>query len=60
MESYGTWLALGTLDVADQYWKAKRCAAQVVMEAKTRTWEEVGETMDEDFWSVSKKFWQTI
>ncbi|KAI3370008.1 hypothetical protein L3Q82_024437 [Scortum barcoo] len=32
----------------------------MVLEAKTRVWEEFGEAMEEDYRSASKRFWQTI
>ncbi|KAI3360026.1 hypothetical protein L3Q82_014350 [Scortum barcoo] len=35
-------------------------AAQAVLEAKTRVWEEFGEAMEEDYRSASKRFWQTV
>lgn len=53
-------LARGTQEAADRYRQAKRAAARAVAEAKTRAWEEFGETMEEDFRSASKKFWQTV
>ncbi|KAI3358017.1 hypothetical protein L3Q82_003036 [Scortum barcoo] len=57
----GTMLACGTPDAVDGYqWQAKQTAAQAVLEAKTRVWEEFGEAMEEDYhWLASKKFWQT-
>ena len=50
----------GTPEAADGYRQAKRAAAGAVSEVKTRVWEEFGEAMEEDYWSASKKFWQTI
>ncbi len=47
-ESYRAWLACGTPEAADGYRQAKRAAARVAAEAKTRAWEEFGETMEED------------
>jgi len=35
-ESYRAWLACGTPEAADRYRQAKRTAAHVVVEAKTR------------------------
>ena len=35
-------------------------AAAVVAEAKTRTWEELAEAMENDFRTASKRFWTTI
>ncbi len=32
----------------------------MVVEAKTRTWEEFGEAMEKDYRLASKRFWQTI
>lgn len=29
------------------------------MEAKSRAWEVFDEAIEEDFWSTSKRFWQT-
>ncbi len=53
-------MACGAPEAADGYRQAKRAAARVVAEAKTRAWEEFGETMEEDYWSASKRFWQTV
>ena len=39
---------------------AKRAAALVVAEAKTRVLEEFGEVMEKDFRLASRMFWQTI
>ncbi|KAI3375311.1 hypothetical protein L3Q82_021805 [Scortum barcoo] len=44
----------------DRYRQAKQAAARMVLEAKTRVWEEFGEAMEEDYRSASKRFWQTI
>ncbi|KAI3351283.1 hypothetical protein L3Q82_005620 [Scortum barcoo] len=51
-ESYRTMLACGTPDAVDRYRQAKQAAARTVLEAKTRVWEEFGEAMEEDYWSV--------
>ncbi|KAK0132400.1 Craniofacial development protein 2 [Merluccius polli] len=59
-ESYRTFLACGTPEAAGRYWQAKRSAAVAVTEAKTRTWEEFGEAMENDFRTASKRFWTTI
>ncbi|XP_054643965.1 uncharacterized protein LOC129188028 [Dunckerocampus dactyliophorus] len=59
-ESYRAWMACGTPEAADGYRQAKRHAASAVVEAKTRVWEEFGEAMKHDFWSASKRFWQTV
>ncbi len=60
-ESYRAWLACGTPEAADGYRQAKRSAARVVVEAKTRAWEEFGEAMEKDSMELaSKRFWQTI
>ncbi|KAK0145690.1 hypothetical protein N1851_015412 [Merluccius polli] len=59
-ESYRTFLACGTLEAAGRYRQAKRSAAAVVAEAKTRTWEEFGEAMENDCRTASKRFWTTI
>ncbi|KAG1932899.1 hypothetical protein F2P79_020886 [Pimephales promelas] len=45
---------------ADRYRRAKRTAARVVVEAKTRAWEEFGEAMEKDYRLASKRFWQTV
>uniref|UniRef100_A0AAV2J4J5 Endonuclease/exonuclease/phosphatase domain-containing protein n=1 Tax=Knipowitschia caucasica TaxID=637954 RepID=A0AAV2J4J5_KNICA len=45
---------------AVQYRQAKRAAARAVAEAITRDWEEFGESMEHDYRSASKRFWQTI
>ena len=47
-------MACGTPEAADRYRQAKRSAAAEVAEAKTRTWEEFGEAMENDFWTASK------
>ncbi|KAK3538287.1 hypothetical protein QTP70_034769 [Hemibagrus guttatus] len=44
----------------DHHLVAKRTAAQVVSEAKTRIWEEFSEAMEKDYWMASGKFWQTV
>ncbi|KAK0150975.1 LINE-1 reverse transcriptase [Merluccius polli] len=59
-ESYRTFLACGTPEAAGRYRQAKRSAAVAVTEAKTRTWEEFGEAMKNDFRTASKRFWTTI
>ena len=59
MESYRTFLACGTPEAAGSR-QAKRSAAVAVTEAKTRTWEEFGEAMENDFQTASKRFWTTI
>ncbi|KAK3538555.1 hypothetical protein QTP86_006718 [Hemibagrus guttatus] len=59
-ESYRAWLARGTLEAAEAYRQAKRTAAGVVSEAKTRVWEEFGEAMEKDYRTASGKFWQTV
>ena len=43
-ETYRSWLACGTLEAADSYRQAKQSATRAVAEAKTRVWEEFGET----------------
>uniref|UniRef100_A0A3P9PV83 Reverse transcriptase domain-containing protein n=1 Tax=Poecilia reticulata TaxID=8081 RepID=A0A3P9PV83_POERE len=59
-ESYRAFLACGTSEAADRYRRAKRHAARVVAEAKTRAWEEFGEAMETDFRTASRRFWSTI
>ncbi|KAK3545916.1 hypothetical protein QTP70_016712, partial [Hemibagrus guttatus] len=59
-ESYQAWLARGTPEAAEAYWQAKRTAAGVVLEAKTRVWEEFGEAMEKDYRTALGKFWQTV
>uniref|UniRef100_A0A8C6KY55 Reverse transcriptase domain-containing protein n=1 Tax=Nothobranchius furzeri TaxID=105023 RepID=A0A8C6KY55_NOTFU len=59
-ESYQVFLACGTPEAADGYRQSKRNAARVVAEAKTRAWEEFGETMEQDFRTASRRFWSTI
>uniref|UniRef100_A0A6Q2XMX8 Palmdelphin n=1 Tax=Esox lucius TaxID=8010 RepID=A0A6Q2XMX8_ESOLU len=53
-ESYQAWLACGTPEAADGYLQAKRTAARVVVEAKTRAWEEFVEAMEKDYRLASK------
>ncbi|KAI3374050.1 hypothetical protein L3Q82_022616 [Scortum barcoo] len=48
-ESYRAMLACGTPDAVDRYRQAKQAAARMVLEAKTRVWEEFGEAMEEDY-----------
>ncbi|KAK3515797.1 hypothetical protein QTP70_032936 [Hemibagrus guttatus] len=59
-ESYRAWLAQWTPEAAEAYRQTKRTAAGVVLEAKTRVWEEFGEAMEEDYRTASGKFWQTV
>ena len=59
-ESYWTFLACGTPEATGRYRQAKRSAAAAVAEAKTRTWEEFGEAMENDFRMATKRFWTTI
>ncbi|KAK3517424.1 hypothetical protein QTP70_009918 [Hemibagrus guttatus] len=59
-ESYRAWLARGTPEAAETYRQAKRTTAVVVLEAKTRVWEEFGEAMEKDYRTASGKFWQTV
>ncbi|KAK3509580.1 hypothetical protein QTP70_006449 [Hemibagrus guttatus] len=59
-ESYGAWLARGTPEAAEAYRQAKRTAARVVSETKTRVWEEFGEAMEKDYRAVLVEFWQTV
>ncbi|KAK3542811.1 hypothetical protein QTP70_003071 [Hemibagrus guttatus] len=59
-ESYQAWLARGTQEAAEAYRQAKRTAARVVSEAKTRIWEEFSEAMEKDYRTALGKFWQTI
>ena len=59
-EYYKALVACRTPETADRYRQAKRTAAAVVAEAKTRAWEEFGETMEKDFRVASKRFWTTI
>ncbi|KAK3542821.1 hypothetical protein QTP70_004326 [Hemibagrus guttatus] len=59
-ESYRAWLARGTPEAAEAYRQAKQTTAVVVLEAKTRVWEEFGEAMEKDYRTASGKFWQTV
>ncbi|KAM9812086.1 uncharacterized protein ACBT44_011417 isoform 1-T7 [Syngnathus typhle] len=59
-ESYRAVLACGTPEAADRYRVAKRKAVSAVAEAKTRTWEEFGDAMENDLRTASRKFWSTI
>ncbi|KAK7929823.1 hypothetical protein WMY93_006218 [Mugilogobius chulae] len=47
-ECYQALLACSTPDTVERYRQAKRTAACAVAEAKTRSWEEFGEAMEED------------
>ncbi|KAK3571245.1 hypothetical protein QTP86_005959 [Hemibagrus guttatus] len=59
-ESYRAWLARETPQAGEAYRQAKRTAARLVSEAKTRVWEEFGEAMEKDYRTASGKFWQTV
>jgi hypothetical protein len=59
-EAFRVWLAQGSPEAADRYRQARRAAAAVVTDAKTRAWEEFGEAMEKDFRLASRRFWQTI
>ncbi|XP_047244451.1 uncharacterized protein LOC124882240 isoform X2 [Girardinichthys multiradiatus] len=48
-ESYRVFLACGTLETADEDRQSKQHAARMVAEVKTRTREEFGEAMENDF-----------
>ncbi|KAK3533295.1 hypothetical protein QTP70_015170, partial [Hemibagrus guttatus] len=50
----------GTPEAVEAYRQAKRAAARVVSEAKTRVWEEFSEVMEKDYRTASGKFWQTV
>lgn len=49
----------GYLNAADWLRAAKMPGASVVTKAKTQVWVEFWETMEKDFQSASRKFWQT-
>ena len=53
-ETYRSWLACGTPRAATSYWQ--RSTTPAVVEAKTRMWVEFGEAMEQDFYSMPKKF----
>jgi len=53
-------LAQGSPETADRYREARRAVASAVAEAKTRVWDEFGETMEKGFRLASRKFWQTV
>jgi len=59
-EAFLAWLAQGSPEAADMYRQARRAAAAVVTDAKTRTWEECGEAMEKDFRLAARRFWQTV
>ncbi|XP_057705300.1 uncharacterized protein LOC130923569 isoform X1 [Corythoichthys intestinalis] len=59
-EAYRAFLACGTLEASDRHRLAKRTAATAIAEAKTRTWKEFGEAMENDFRTASRKLWSTI
>ncbi|TWW77709.1 hypothetical protein D4764_12G0010990 [Takifugu flavidus] len=59
-EAYRSWLVCGSPEAADRYRLAKWVVAVTVAEAKTRAWEEFCETMEEDFRSAPRRFWQTV
>lgn len=44
----------------DGYWQPRHAAASAVSGAKTLVHKEFGEAMERDYWSASKKFWQTV
>lgn len=47
-ESDKAWLACG-IEALGSYQVAKQCAALTVTKAKTQTWEEFNEVMEQDF-----------
>ena len=53
-------LACGTPEAADSYQQAKWSAARVVTETKSQVSEKVGDAMEQNFKSASKKLWQTV
>jgi len=59
-EAFRAWLAQGSPEAADRYRQARRAAAAVVADAKTRALEEFGEAMEKDFRLASRRFWQTV
>ncbi|KAK9542006.1 hypothetical protein VZT92_002010 [Zoarces viviparus] len=59
-ENFKAWLAQGSPEAAERYRQARRAAAAVVADAKTRAWEEFGEAMEKDFQLATRRFWQTI
>ena len=59
-ESYRTFLACGTPEAVGRYRQAKQSEAAAVAKAKTRTWEEFGEAMENDFRTASQRFWTPI
>ena len=59
-ESIWAFLACGTPETAEGYRQAKQCMAVVIVEAKTRSWEEFSEAIDNDFRVALKRFWTTI
>ncbi len=59
-EAFWVWLAQGSSEAADRYQEARRAAASVVAEARTRVWEEFREAMEKNYQLASRKFWQTI
>lgn len=46
--------------LVDRYQEARATKASVVMDVKTWVWEEFKAAMDNDFWSASKRFCQTV
>ena len=55
-DAFQACLSWGSPEAADKYRGAERAAALMVAEAKTRVWEEFGETMEKDFRLVSRVF----
>jgi len=48
-EAFRVWLTQGSPEAFHKYRQARRAAAEVVSDEKTRTWEEFGEAMEKDF-----------
>ncbi|KAM6943915.1 ectonucleoside triphosphate diphosphohydrolase 2-like [Lycodopsis pacificus] len=48
-ETFRAWLAQGSPEASERYRQARRAAAAVVTDTKTRAWEDFRETMEKDF-----------
>ena len=59
--AYKAWLAnTSSLELRSQYSEARKAATAKVKLSKESAWKEFGETLDDDFKTVNKVFWQTI
>ena len=59
--AYKAWLAnKSSVELRSQYSEARKAAATKVKLSRERAWKELGESLDDDFKTAKKVFWQTI